>query len=348
MAEPLEGRLRAWRDAGLIDDGAAAAIEAFEAARTATPPTTVAEAVSRPDRTTVAEALAYAGFAVVLAGILYALFSSFGGATAGPISLVLAACATGLAAVLDRDGGPSARRAAGASMAVAVGLAALGVGTVLVNAGVYTTTYMLDSRMYLGDLTVVQHNDAALAAIAAAVAVVFGAASLRWVATPLLALVVAAAAEVTAFTSTHAAGGDAAQRWGFAPLVSGACLVALASAPRLAAAAGVLRFIALAVAPPALLVVGGISDAPTWPLIVLATAIAAGSMAASVQVGRASLAAAGGIGVLSVAIDVTQRTLGSNGNASVVLIVSGLLLVGCAALTERAMRRARRQGAALA
>lgn len=349
MAEPLEERLRAWREAGLIDDAAMAAIEAFEAGRAApAAPTVVAESVSRAERPTVAEALAYTGFAVVLSGILYAVFSSLGGAAAGPVTLVLAGCATGLAVILERDNGSSSRRAAGAAIAVAVGLVALGVGTVLVNAGAFTTTLTIRPPAYYAEFTVAEHNTAALAAIAAAVALVCGAASLHWVTTPLLALVVAAAAEVTAFTSTQAGGGDSLQRWGVAPLAAAACLLALATRPRLAAAADVLRFVAVAVAPPALLVVGSLSGAPTWPLIALAAAIAAGSMAASVQVGRASLAVAGGIGVLAVAIDVTDRILGSNGNASMVLIVSGLLLVGCAALTQRAMQRARHHQAAVA
>jgi hypothetical protein len=62
---------------------------------------------------------------------------------------------------------------------------------------------------------------------------------------------------------------------------------------------------------------------------------------AAVRLGANELAVAGGIGIFGVALDVTARTLGRSTGAPVVLIVSGLLLVACAALVQQAIKHNR-------
>lgn len=336
MDERLRERLREWHEAGLIDAATAVALEAFEAQRPA--PASLGPPAVGSDRPSASEVLVDAGFAVVVAGILYGIFTGLGSA-AGPVVLLFAACSAGLAGALAREGTVPARRGAGAALALAAALAGLGVGTVLVNAGAFTSTRVVGSSPYA--YTVTEHNQAALAAIAAGVTLLLALGALEVLVTGLLALLVAAAAEAAAFTSASALGGEALHRTGAPALAAAAFLVLLAARPRLARVSAVLSFSALLVAPLALLAVGGIEGAPTWALIVLAGLIATGSMAAAVRLGSNPLALAGGIGILAVAIDVTGRTLGSSAGAPVVLIVSGLLLVACAVLTQQAMRRAR-------
>src|SRR5258708_33760566 len=75
VEEPLGQRLRAWRDAGLIDAATARAIEDFEASRAPLQP----PAAEPAQRVTASEALTYAGVAVVLAGGPFRLFAGGSG-----------------------------------------------------------------------------------------------------------------------------------------------------------------------------------------------------------------------------------------------------------------------------
>jgi len=117
--------------------------------------------------------------------------------------------------------------------------------------------------------------------------------------------------------------------------------VILAARPRLSRVAPTLRFVAALVTPSSLLVLGALHDAPVWPLIVVAAAVAVATMSAAVRLGGSALAVAGGLSVFGISVDVAGRTLGTSGGAPAVLIVSGLLLVACAALTQEAIRRTR-------
>jgi hypothetical protein len=338
-------RLDAWQRAGIVDAATVEAITEFERE--------VATAPKRPpvatERISPAEGLTYLGVAVVLAGVLYGVLSGLGSRASGPVVLVLAAGAAAAGISLRRDGTAGGRRSAGAALSAAAGLAALGIGQLLIAADAFTQTHA--STFYPGPfhpgggsatagVTIVQteRNEAALAAISSALALLLGLAALAAVAVPFTALLVSAAAYVTSISSAWAIAGAPGLRVGVAPLIAAACLLVLSAADIGRAAATPLRFAAAIVPPPALLVLGTIEGAPTWPLIVVAALVALAAMRAAVQLSSNALALAAGIGVFGVSLDVAFRTLGGGGGAPVVLVVTGLLLLLSAVLTQQAMK----------
>ncbi|HEV7678301.1 MAG TPA: hypothetical protein VGQ42_07005 [Candidatus Dormibacteraeota bacterium] len=321
MKEPLGERLRAWQGAGLIDAGAARAIANFEAARGRHDGGNDADG-EEAQGLSASEALTYVGVAVVLAGILFGLFTGLSTDAIGPVALFFAAVATGLGVALQRGTTASGRRAAGAAFTIAAAMAALGTGELLAGAHAFTST-------------------AAVTAAAAAVALVLFLVVLRVTPVGLAALLAAAAAFTTSMSTAWAAGHEAAMRTGWAPLIAGALLLLVASRTRSPGAAAVLRFSAVSAATGILLIVGQIPDANPWLLIAMATVISLAAVVVAVRLSANELAVAGGIGIFGVALDATARTLGRDAGAPVVLIVSGLLLVACAALVQQAIRHNR-------
>ena len=334
VEEPLGQRLRAWRDAGLIDAATARAIEDFEASRAPLQP-----AAEPPERVTASEALTYVGVAVVMAGVLFGLFTGVGGDAIGPVVLILAVVAAVLGIPLRSGATASSRRAAGAAFTVAAAMAALGTGELLYAAGAFAGPPV----PYINGTTLPGRPDiAAVSAIAAAVGLVLFLVVLRVATVGFAALLTAAAAYTTAMTTAWVIGQEAAMRSGLAPLIAGAFLLALAARTRSNAAAATLRFTGTAVPAGILLVIGQMPDANTGVLIALATLVSLLAVSAAVRLGANELAVAGGIGIFGVALDVTARTLGRSAGAPVVLILSGLLLVACAALVQRAIRHNKR------
>ena len=338
MDDRLQAQLVAWTQAGLIDAATSDAIARYEAVHDRGEPRAAAAA----ERVGPAEALTYVGVAVVLAGLLYGTFTGLDEGAAGTVVLVLAAIAGLLGVMLSRGDTAGSRRSAGTAVATAAGLAALGVGRILTASGLLETAQQLPFNGPNGVPIVEQtRNLAALAAASAGVCLVLAIAALEWLTVPVVALVVASAAYAAGMASADAIGGQDVLRTGVAPLAVGAFLMLVAARPRLARGAPTLRFIAALVTPSSLLVLGALRDAPAWPLIVVAAVIAVAAMFAAVRLGSNALAVAGGLSVFGISVDVAGRTLGNSGGAPVVLIVSGLLLVGCAALTQEAIRRNR-------
>lgn len=183
-----------------------------------------------------------------------------------------------------------------------------------------------------------QRNSAALAAIASGVALALGLLALDAVTVPLAALLTATAAYVASMTAAAAVAGEAGLRIGIAPLAAAALLLGVSSRPHLSDVAPSLRFSAALVPPPVLLVLGGLRDAPSWPLLAVAGLVSATAMLGAVRCSSNAFAVAGGIGILGVSVDIAARTLGGDGRAPVILIVSGLLIVGCGALTQQAIK----------
>ena len=349
MEDGLRERLDAWQRAGVVDAATVEAITEFERAATLDDATPPLERLLAAERIPPAEGLTYLGVAVVLAGVLYAVLTGLGSRASGPVVLVLAAGAAAAGNQLRRDGTAGGRRSAGAALTAAAGLAALGAGELLVASGAFTQTHVsifspapfpggIGSPS--GGVAVVQteRNEAALAAISSALALLLGLGALGVATVPLTALLVSAAAYVTSMSSAWAIAGAPGLRTGVAPLVAAAFLLALSATGVGRAASTPLRFAAAVVPPPTLLVLGTIDDAPTWPLIVVAAVIAVATMRAAVQLSSNALALAAGIGVFGVSVDVAYRTLGGNGGASVVLVVTGVLLLLSAVLTQQAMK----------
>src|SRR5258708_19036597 len=154
----------------------------------------------------------------------------------------------------------------------------------------------------------------------------------------LAALLAAGAAYTTAMTTGWVIGHEAATRSGWAPVIAGAFLRGISGLPSSSAAVATLRFTGMAGSAGILLVLGQMPEADTGMLILLATLISLLAMWWAVRLGANELAVAGGIGIFGVALDVTARTLGRSAGAPIVLILSGLLLVACAALVQQAIK----------
>ncbi|HXA27590.1 MAG TPA: hypothetical protein VN193_02485 [Candidatus Angelobacter sp.] len=343
MDDRLQAQLAAWRQAALIDAATAEAIARYESAGGSAAPGHAPAA----ERVGPAEALTYVGVAVVLAGLVYGAFTGLDAGASGTAVLVFAVFAGVLALLLSGGGAASSRRSAGTAAAAAAGLAALGVGRLLMASGVLETAHHLVYDPAIGRVTEEPaQNLAALAAASAGACLLLTLVAVELLTVPVVAFVMASAAYAAGMASAVAIAGQAGVRNGVAPLAVGAALVLLAARPRLSRVAATLRFVAALVTPSALLVLGALPDAPVWPLIVVAAVIAVISMSAAVRLGGSALAVAGGLSVFGISVDVAGRTLGNSGGAPLVLIVSGLLLVACAALTQEAIRRTRARATA--
>jgi len=341
----LEERLGDWTAAGIIDPLTARTIAAYEAARPAPaqappqlPPPPPSRGVSP------AEVITYIGVAVILAGILFEVFNGLQSGAAGPVLLVFAAAAAVLGAVLRPGQAPSSRRAAGAALATAAGLAAVGVGELLVASGAFTTLELQQFLDQAGNpVYKPAQNIPALTAIAGAVCLLLSLLVLALVPVTVGALLTAAATYATAMGTAAAIGGESATGTGIAPLVAGVVLVLLSASRVFGPAGRALGVCAALFTPPLLLVVGAIHDSPTGLLIVVAGAVAALSMIGAVRLTSNGLAVAGGLGVFGVSLDVAGRAFDFKGGAAPALIITGLLLVACAALTQQAVRINRRR-----
>jgi hypothetical protein len=315
----LEDRLAAWRAAGLIDEGTAARIAAFEAGQ--------ARAAAGGTRIAIGEVIAYVGSVVLLVGLGFLYGTEYAAlGSAGRLTLIGLVVVGSLAAgdLVRRAGATDpARRARAAGWAVA----ALGVAAWFAQA-------FVDGHVLTRPSAYVGGSPDTTGALMAAAAIGFVvAAALLWRAgAGLLAFAAAflAYTTVTAFdfylrTVPNPWAGELT--W----LTSGAALVliseTIARGSERRWAREVLRFAAML--PP--IVAALVFSSLDTTLELFAGLLSVACLGAAILRGSAGYALAGGIGLFVVVNEVGFRHFANAVGFPVVLIASGVTLLAVAA-----------------
>lgn len=323
----LQTELRRWQSAGLLTADQVAAIVEFEQARPAEPDQPVKQPADR--RVTVVEVLAYLGAVVTLAGVLILLGSRYSQlGSAGRLSVVaLVTVAAASAALLlgRRAWGAAGNRA----RAAALGLASLGFAALV---------FQVQVEQAGGSLASASNR---MVLIGAVVGSVLAAGLIVWTGSGLLAFLMSVGVYVSAIAvaAMHTGAYNAWALWGvFA--AAGTLLVVAAEAARqrrMRWPPEVLAFSGLIV--PVILAYIAPQAGRDLSLEVLGAVLSLAGFGAAVLRSSAGYAIAGAIGAFAFVLEVQVRHFQGSLGFALILVTSGLALLGIAYLTARLLPR---------